>query len=272
MTKKRILNATSRKKKNVMLSFSNTSATGASQVTAVGPALVPGNATARFLWCATAQDLIAPSGTGGVVSQEAQRTSTTCYMRGLSEHIRVQTSSGLPWFHRRICFTVKGQDPFADRATADTTSSPNPVDPYVDTSQGMQRLWLNMTINNMPNTINERESVLFMGANGVDWNDILTARVDTRRVTLKFDKTWTLRSGNANGTVYERKLWHPMNHNLVYEDDQSGVGEVTSYFSTDSKAGMGDYYIYDIITPGQGGSVADLALLQSTSTLYWHEK
>jgi len=209
---------------------------------------------------------------GGTVQQEAQRTATTCFMRGLSENIRVQTSSGLPWFHRRICFTVKGVSPFVIRANADTSPPPNPATPYLDTTAGMQRLWLNMTINNMQNTINERESVLFMGANGVDWNDILTAKVDTRRVSLKFDKTWTLRSGNANGTVYERKLWHPMNHNLVYGDDQSGVGEVTDYLSTDSKAGMGDYYVYDIITPGQGGSAADLALLQSTSTLYWHEK
>jgi len=272
MSKKRILNATSRKKRNVMLSWSNTSATGASQVTAPSPALVAGNSTARFLWLATAQDLISQGGVGGTVGQEAQRTATTCYMRGLSENIRVQTSSGLPWFHRRICFTAKGEIPFRNKAGADTSPTPNPVTPYVDTSTGMQRLWLNMTINNMQNTINERESVIFKGSNGVDWNDILTAPLDTTRITVKFDHTWTLRSGNANGTVYERKLWHPMNHNLVYGDDQSGIGEDTDYMSTTAKPGMGDYYVYDIVTPGQGGTAADLALLQSTSTLYWHEK
>jgi len=272
MTKKRILNTTSRKKRNTMLSVTNTNPAGASQPIGTGPALVAGNSTARFLWCPTAMNLVAAGGGLPSVVLEAARTSQTCFMRGLSENIRVQTSTGLPWFHRRICFTVKGIEPFLTRADADTGTLPNSPFPYVDTTNGMQRLWLNMTINNMQNTINEREGVLFKGANGLDWNDILTAPVDTSRVTVKFDKTWTIKSGNANGTVYERKLWHPMNKNLVYDDDESGETEVTSYWSTSAKPGMGDYYVYDIVTPGQGGTSADLLLLQSTTSLYWHEK
>jgi hypothetical protein len=26
---------------------------------------------------------------------------------------------------------------------------------------------------------------------------------------VKFDRTWTYKSGNASGTVRETKLWHP---------------------------------------------------------------
>lgn len=272
MSNKRILNLTSRKKRNTMLAWSNTTSAGAARVTAPGAAFVAGNSTGRFLWCATAQDLTTQSGGIGSVTQPAQRTASICFMRGLSENLRIQTSSGLAWFHRRICFTNKGSNPFIDRAAADTSTPLNPATPLVDTSNGVQRLWLNMTINGTPNTINERYGILFKGAQGVDWDDELTAPVDTTRISLKFDRTWTIRSGNANGTVAERKLWHPMNHNLAYDEDETGSSETTSYFSQTSKLGMGDYYVLDIITPGQGGTSSDLLLLSNTTSLYWHEK
>jgi len=59
---------------------------------------------------------------------------------------------------------------------------------------------------------------------------------------------------------------------LVYDDDESGDAEITKYQSTESKLGMGDYYIVDIILPGTGGTSSDLLQLRSTSTLYWHER
>jgi len=254
-----------------MLTFSNTAANGSSQTISQNTAYVTGNATGRFLFVATAQDLI--PGTGGPLgspAQEAQRTATTCYMRGLSEHVRIQTNSGLPWFHRRICFTTKGGLPFTVVAEDDT-----PVQayaPYLDTINGMQRIWFNMTVNNMQSTINRIEGVLFKGASGVDWNDPILAPLDTSRVSVKFDHTWTIRSGNANGSLAERKLWHQMNHNLRYGDDESGVNEATSYLSTTSKIGMGDYYVMDYIGPGIGGTSSDLLNVYSNSTLYWHEK
>lgn len=271
MPKKAILNVTSRKKRNGMLSWSNTDNTGATQSVRAGTAYVRGNsAPGTFLWLATAQDMVAGvSGPDGTVTQEAQRTATTCFMRGLSEHLRIQTSSGLPWFHRRICFTTKG-DSFSVTSPSDTPTQN--IGNFIDTSQGMERLWFNGQINNQANTNNQRLSILFKGAQGVDWDDQILAPVDTARVTLKFDKTWCIKSGNANGTVVERKLWHPMNHNLRYDDDESGVTEPSSYYSTDSKIGMGDYFVFDIIQAGIGGTASDLLNIYSNSTLYWHEK
>ena len=94
MTKKRILNTTSRKKRDTMLTWSNTTSTGASKATAVGPLYVAGNGYAVALWCPTARDLTLFNGNANSITQEAARTSTTCYMRGVSEKIRIQTSSG----------------------------------------------------------------------------------------------------------------------------------------------------------------------------------
>lgn len=63
-----------------------------------------------------------------------------------------------------------------------------------------------------------------------------------------------------------------MNKNLVYDDDESGDQEATSYQSVESKAGMGDYYVLDLIQAGSGGGTGDVILVQANSTLYWHEK
>lgn len=254
-----------------MLSWSNTVSNGTSRPIAAGNAYVAGNTIGSFLWLATAQDLT-DNGSRGTVAQVAQRTATVCYMRGLKENIRIQTSSGLPWFHRRICFTSKGSEPFITRAPNDTGTPPNPVTPYLETTGGMQRLWLNQAVNASDNTLAGRYGVLFKGTAGIDWNDVLTAPVDTARVTLKFDKTWTIRSGNANGTVAERKLWHAMNSNLVYDEDETGVAQTSEFRSVESKAGMGDYYVLDILFPGEAGTTTDFISLSSTSSLYWHEK
>ncbi|UOK20986.1 capsid protein [Chifec genomovirus UA13_98] len=267
MSKKGILNLTSRKKRDTMLTWSNTSSGGGQQTTAQNPAFVNGINGGFFLWAATARDLT--TGTSlSTISLESARTATTCYMRGLSEKVRIQTNSGIPWFHRRICFTYKGQTPFLGTFSGDTGAS----NQFLENSDGMTRLWFNNNINGTPNYINQCYGVLFKGAQGVDWSDTITAPLDTRRVTVKYDKTWTMQSGNTNGIVRERKLWHPMNKNLVYDDDEAGTAESTSYVSTESKAGMGDYYVVDIIQAGTGGSTSDLLQIQSTTSLYWHEK
>lgn len=211
-------------------------------------------------------DLNDNAGNPNLRINEAQRTATTCYMRGLSEHVRIQTNSGVPWFHRRICFRHRGLTPF--RAQVGTETSPN----FIETSNGWQRLFNNIGVDSAPQTLASREGYLFRGQIQVDWNDPIIAPIDTSRVDVCFDKTWTLKSGNANGTIYERKLWHPMNKNIVYDDDENGGVENTVNYSTSSKQGMGDYYVYDIIQAGLGGSSTDLCAIYANSTLYWHEK
>ena len=269
MSTRALLNKTSHKKRNGMLSWSNTKADGTSQpITAASSGYVNGNATGVFLFCPTAMDLTTPS--THTYPQEAGRTSRECYMKGFSEHLRLQTSSGIPWFHRRICFTSKGVSPFNTIAPSDTPV--NNFTPYLETSNGLERLWFNEVINGMGNTLSAQYGILFKGQQNQDWNDLIVAPVDTSRVTLKFDKTWTLKSGNASGTIYERKLWHPMNKNLVYDDDETGVAEYSSHFSVNSKAGMGDYYIMDIFTAGLNATSTDQINVYANSTMYWHEK
>lgn len=264
-SKKKILNMTSRKKRNGMLSWSNTTATGANRAMTQGPAIVA-NTGAFFVFAPTMQQLDAQS----TIPNQASRTATTCYMRGLSEHLRIQTSSGIPWFHRRICFTLKGINPFQTVSSLDTPGQP--YNPYLDTTNGIERPWMNTQINNMTNTQQSMWGLLFKGTVGKDWDDLIIAPVDSSRVGIKFDKTWCIQSGNANGVVRERKLWHSMNKNVVYDDDENGDSEYGSYYSVDSKAGMGDYYVVDVIQPGTGATSSDLLQIGANSTMYWHEK
>lgn len=253
-----------------MLSFSNTDGNGASQLVKAGGFTVNGSTGyAMSLYSPTARSL-ATAGTTNGITDPADRTSSTCYMRGYKENLRIQSNSGLPWLHRRICFTYKGPV-FTSLLTSDLTPV-QPFKPYVDTSIGMSRQWFNLQVNNNPLTVENFNGIIFKGARGYDWSDVMTAKVDPSRITVKSDITRKLISGNGNGHFSDRKLWYPMNHNLVYDDDEIGAQETTSYYSTDAKAGMGDYYVVDYIVPGLGGSASDVINLSCTATLYWHEK
>lgn len=259
-----------------MLTASNTSGTGnplpntgTRVVVAGGPNYTGSQYNGGiFLWNATARDLTINAGPIGAVGQEAVRTATTCYMRGLSEHLRFQTNSPAPWFWRRICFTLQAN--LAGTAPGDTPT--NTYADYLENSNGITRLWLNQVINNQGNTTSALTTILFKGARGRDWTDLVTAPVDNRRVNLKYDKTRIFRSGNNSGIVREHKLWHKMNKNLVYDDDEIADVETTSAYSVADKRGMGNYYVLDIIQPGESSSTSDYLLIDTTSTLYWHEK
>lgn len=270
MTKKRILNLTSTKKRNTMLTVTNSNPDGTTSSSAkLTGTTVNGTDGAFFVFCPTAQDLTTVAGNIGSIAQQASRTATTCYMRGFSEHLRIQTSSAVPWFHRRICFAARGSI-FMGPGTGTPIATYRPY--YDDPSRGLTRYFLNAANNNQTSFNNLMQSILFKGNYNQDWNDLITAPVDNTRVDLKYDRTFIYRSGNNVGIVKEHKLWHPMNKNLVYDDDEAGDTESTNYYSVNDKRGMGDYFIIDIIQPGEGATVSDLMRINATSSLYWHEK
>lgn len=253
-----------------MLSFSNTNGNGASQPIQASSLNVSGAQAAYVVWTPTARQLVQFGGASNTVVQEAARTSTTCYMRGLKENIRVQTSTGVPWLWRRICFRVRGVNAFNSAASKDTPTQPYAVN--YETPNGYQRLAFNQSINNQPNSINDQLALLFKGSQGVDWNDSMTAPVDTRRVDLCYDKYRRISSGNNSGVLRDYKLWFPMNKNIVYGDDELGEVEVSNPYSVSDKRGMGDYYVVDILQPGYGGTSADVLTMSFEASLYWHEK
>lgn len=260
---------TSRKKRDTMLGWTNstgsnqTGSTSYNSNAAVINGGLPDTSVACFIWCATARDNTTNSATSlGTVFNQATRTSSTPYMVGLKESIEIQCNTGMPWQWRRICFTYKG--PLLTNGPSFASA--------IETSNGWMRV-----LNQLPGTPGSDPQYsffvkLFKGQNTTDWVDPMIARTDNSRVTVKYDKTITLASGNEDGFIRKYNKYHPMNKTLVYDDDELGGGTSATTFSTEGKAGMGDYYVVDLIRARQGSSSTDQLTFRPEATLYWHER
>ncbi|QCW23692.1 MAG: capsid protein [Gemycircularvirus mouti6] len=271
MSKKRLLNVVSQKKRDTMLTYTNmTSASQAGGTTYAAdvPAIITGglsvNQCTAILWCATARDNTTSNANArGTKFDVATRTSSTPYMIGLKEAIEIQVSTGMPWQWRRICFTAKG----TIGLTYDTTFAVS-----TETSNGYVRVVNALTGN--PGGLQQYALFerIFRGQNTADWNDPMTAKTDNQRVTIKYDKTTSLASGNEDGFIRKYNRWHDMHKTLVYNDDELGGGENVSSFSTQGKGGMGDYYVLDLFRARTGATNSDQLSFRPESTLYWHER
>lgn len=273
-SRKTILNLTATKKSDTMLSVSNTSPTGISAAIDRRGLFVQGNTGyAMCLWNATARNMATGGAGANLFMDKADRTSTTCYMRGLREVLRVQTSSPLPWVWRRICYTTK-DDIFLTSVAGDTAPTQSHRVYFDDQSdnRGMERLWFNASVNSTPNTLGVFLGIIFQGEQGKDWNNVLNAKTDSTRIRTWSDTQVPLHTGNQSGYFKTHKRWYPMDKNLVYADDESGAAEASSYITTAARPGMGDYYVLDLFVPGIGGTATDLLTVDSQASLYWHEK
>jgi len=263
MNRKALLNITSEKKKDDMLYATNvvTPRNPANTAYLNTPAVLQGgsNTEYAFLWVATGRENQTDiAGGRGTKLNEATRTSSLCYMRGLKERIELITTTSLPWQWRRICFTSKGDVP------APTTSTVFSM----FTSNGYQRV-----VNEITGAIKTLVyGSVYDGTSGSDWIDPMIAKVDTQRVTLKYDKVRTIATGNQSGMIRMFNMWHPMNKNLRYDDDETGGGTTTAPYSVTAKEGMGDYYVMDLFRPLTGSATTDLLTFAPQATLYWHER
>ena len=265
MSRKTLLNVTSRKKQDTMLGYSNLAndPTDGSNKFHSGAGILKGGRMYIIPWIATARDLSPTDGTLGTVAQKASRTSTECFMRGLRERIQIQTNNGTSWQWRRICFTFKG--PLLVNATTGSETQRY----QIETNQGMARVMSDFALGTAADPLN---GVLFKGLQSVDWSSYFTAKTDNSLVNIMYDQTRIISSGNASGVMRNYKLWHPMNKNIYYNEDEIGATTGTSVYSTSSKRGMGDYYVVDFILAGTGSNINDLMSFEPDSTLYWHER
>lgn len=254
---------TSKKKKDSMASYSNTTASTPAGGTAysLGPATLRGGVTYIFPWVASARPGSDINGAPAGPRDSAMRTASVCYMRGLKEKIQIQTSSGIPWQWRRVCFTIKGTALYQNDSAGYRWS--------LLTSQGVVRVVNSVDGNAGGGTLLD---MIFDGSTNMDWINVFSAKMDTDVVSVRYDKTRIMQSGNASGILRNINLWHPMNKNLNFNDDEVGDGDLSNRYSAFGKKGMGDYYVVDFIKAGTGGTTADLMTFEPEATLYWHEK
>lgn len=228
-----------------------------------GPATITGARLGFFVWSPTARQ--PEDGTGTVTPvQESTRGATTCYMRGLKEKITLTSNDGCPWLWRRVVFYSRD----ATLRNANLIAGDTVYRPYFYGTSGYQR------VVNQPVIGGPYDDRIWKGTAGQDWSDFLDAVVDTRRVDLVYDKTVSLNPGSQQGFNRSFTRWHPMNKNLVYDDDESGGKEATNYWSVTDKQGMGDCYVVDIFQSGAGRAPNNDSQLyfRPEATLYWHER
>lgn len=223
---------------------------------ATGPPTFPGNQNTQLLYCFTQRDMESGAGDNTATSV---RESVSIYARGLKERILMRTDTSVSWQWRRIVFSCKGLG-----GIINTTRFGNET-----VTQGWTRTMLDLT--GFATERNALESVLFRGSAGVDWNDVATAKPDTMRVSVHYDRTRILSSGNANGRYFKQSQWIPINKNIVYANDEVGEDMDSASLSTTAKAGAGDFFIWDLFTCSSG-STNDHLIFEPEATFYWHEK
>lgn len=263
-SRKYLLNVTSKKKRDTMLCHTNVSTAsqvGSPNYSANG-AVITGGRTAIFTWAATARGFTTGSGHFADDIELASRARSNVYMRGLKERIKIVTNDGVPWLWRRICFTTRDARLRASTSGASTTFLPA----LTTTSTGYVRL-----VNQVSAGV-AQDDLLWKGTYGRDWNDFITAPVDNRRLDIKYDKTITIRAGNADGSTREYNRWHPMNSMLYYDDEERGDEVQESLWSVTDKRGMGDFYVVDVIQSRDGASNSSQLVFRPDATLYWHEQ
>lgn len=268
MTKRAVLNVSSTKKRDTLVPYTNTTVATPSGGTTynVGPAIITGDLSAwMFPFICTARSMDSTtSGSNptipvrGIAGDPSTRASSTCYMKGYSEKILLQTNDGMPWAWRRIVFNYKGG------TIASTQNSGFSL--YTLTNAGYTRV-VNQTTNT---TI--IASLMFQGTQGTDWTDYFDAPTDTRNITIMSDKTRSIAGGNEDGIMRVYKDYIPMNKNLVYADDESGGGLYENTLSTLGKPGMGDVYIVDMFRARFGATNSSRLTFHPQGCLYWHEK
>jgi len=255
MSKRRILNTTSKKKHDNMPPVVTTPSGG---TPTAGSLAIAGNVNTFIVWNCTARER--QSGNDPTAVQD--RESDTCFIRGLKETITCRTLTSGPngatsWLWRRIVFNTKGL--YQALGTS--------VD-YLYTSSGYVRLIADQNSTSFATTISK---LLFQGELNTDWNDLMTAKTDNTRLTIMYDKTRRLAPGSQGAQFWRYKLWHPVNKNLVYNNEEAGQAETTSYYSTLGKPGIGDIYVVDMFSSASQSS-ADQLNFTPEATLYWHEK
>lgn len=257
--RKRILDVTSTKKRDNMLSCYSFAASP-NAVTGGGLGILASGANAlgvvMTMWISTARAVQNVS-TGDVRSRDV------CFIRGLKENYEMRTSTSNPWEWRRIAFTLKGSLLRQDTPLYNTTGG----------TQGYRRLQHVISDGSTigVSVTNFLFQAIFDGTVSVDWYDPIQAKTNPRVVTILSDVKRTIQSGNDTGVLRQYKTWLPVNKNLVYDDTEDGQTELTSPYSTSGKPGCGDVYILDIYKPWDPTG-QDQLYVTPQSCLYWHEK
>lgn len=240
MSKRRLLNITSKKKRDTM-PFFNPDAPTATALSITADA-TDNTVVSQYIFSPTAREYISST-------DPADRSSSTVFWRGFKERLTINANTSAPWRWRRIIFSTKSlRIPTA----------------YKQTSGGYRRVMLAW---NDPASI----GVLFKGKYTVDYSTIMEAFVDPNRAKIISDKTRILRTGSSGSHFHEFKSWTPFNKTMYYDEDENGADVDSSPWANTGAKGMGDVFVYDMFQCTVAGTTNKLDV-SPAATVYWHER
>lgn len=212
--------------------------------TGVNVPFTAGNVT-LFGWCPTYRT-IAPN-----LTAYNRRNRTVTYYRGFKENVELYLQTGSPVQWRRI---VVGSN-----LNVVNTSSYSTADPqfYGRTQTPQQSSYYAFL------------EVIMQGASGTDWNNAMSAKLDAKRVTIYYDKTRTISPQTASGKLCKFKMWHSINKQLTYDDEEVGGGITTSGWAANEPPNH-NVYVMDLFASVNPTTNQMSFATQATS--YWHER
>lgn len=259
MSARRILNVTSRKKVDsmqpvVVLEDSTTTVGG---YTSLAPLL--------SLFVPNARNTRTP------ITNPAVRNSSDIFAVGYKEKVLLTVDGGGTLMWRRVVFYLKGEDLRRAMDSSDAGNIPNQL--FDQTVEGGCRRVIG-PLEGTTNARDELQSYVFRGQEGVDWANQFTAPLDTRRITVKSDRTRVIRPGNDTGASRLFNLWYPIRRTISYEDDLESDVVGDRPFSTAGLRGVGDVYVMDIMAIVNDQSEAPFTsyTFSPEGSFYWHER
>jgi len=199
---------------------------------------------------------------------ESTRQRQSTFSVGYKEKTQVDIVGGGVWKWRRIVFTYKGRALYGE--------DPSWIVPYFNKATNSEAVDMVRAIAQptLPQATALR-NVIYDGFEGGDWGSEFTAKLDTSRITPRYDRTISFNPGNESGMSRTFRFWHPTRKNLVYDDDEDDAEPTDggSPVSVSGKPGMGDLYVYDIVynvVPAVAGN--QQLTFNPEGTYYWHER
>lgn len=247
MSRRHILNITSQKKQDTMIS-----------VNAISPITVGGyvGTTAQLLFCPTYRNRDADS-TGANEDPQAGRTSQHTYAKGIREKIFFTTAGGSPVRWRRIIFSTKN-DLFSIVNKYQFSSGVGVRSRPVLALSGTE--------------IGTLQAECFEGTPTTDYIGSLDGKLDPDKVTIHKDMNMVINPGNSNGSTKMMNFYHPLEKNLTYRDNEVGNESSSSPFAEQRGKGLGNVFIWDIFEVVVSTTPETQVQFLPNTTYYWHEK
>lgn len=245
VSNKRILNVSTVKKQDSFLG-SGQAATPLVYFDAFGPSIANPASGQLYAWCPTYRTL-----TGNQGTFYNRRGTTRSYVRGFRENIEFTLSDGSPLQWRRV---VIGSNLNVVNTVSYDTANP---DVYGRTQTANQSSYFALL------------EVVMQGANGSDWNNYMTAKLDAKRCTIYYDKTRVIKPTTSGGAIMKFKQWHPINKSMTYDDEETG-GTIASSGWMANEPPNHNVYVLDMFRAPTAPTNSPKWSI--TSTVYWHER